>query len=61
MNSGVPTGAAIFPGDNSIRKLAEQVHNIVRWTEYDRGGDFAAMEAPDLLTTDVREFFRSLR
>ncbi|MEV6432330.1 epoxide hydrolase family protein [Nocardia sp. NPDC051463] len=60
-NSGVPTGAAIFPGDNSIRKLAEQAHTIVRWTEYDRGGHFAAMEAPDLLAADVREFFRSLR
>jgi pimeloyl-ACP methyl ester carboxylesterase len=60
-SSGVPTGAAIFPGDNSIRKLAEQAHNIVRWTEYDRGGHFAAMEAPDLLTADIREFFRSLR
>ncbi|WP_063045577.1 epoxide hydrolase family protein [Nocardia pseudovaccinii] len=60
-NSGVPTAAAVFAGDNSIRVLAEQQHNIVRWTEYDRGGHFAAMEAPDLLTDDVRAFFRSLR
>ncbi|MEV0295386.1 epoxide hydrolase [Nocardia sp. NPDC050710] len=60
-NSGVPTGAAIFPGDLSIRKIAEDQHTIVRWTEYDRGGHFAAMEAPDLLTQDIREFFRPLR
>lgn len=60
-NSGVPTAAAVFAGDNSIRVLAQQQHNIVRWTEYDRGGHFAAMEAPDLLTSDVRAFFRSLR
>ncbi|MFI7670964.1 epoxide hydrolase family protein [Nocardia sp. NPDC049526] len=60
-NSGVPTAAAVFAGDNSIRVLAEQQHNIVRWTEYDRGGHFAAMEAPDLLTDDVRAFFGSLR
>ncbi|WP_433521755.1 epoxide hydrolase family protein [Nocardia pseudovaccinii] len=60
-NSGVPTAAAVFAGDNSIRVLAEQQHNIERWTEYDRGGHFAAMEAPDLLTDDVRAFFRSLR
>ncbi|WP_454198959.1 epoxide hydrolase family protein [Nocardia sp. Marseille-Q1738] len=59
--SDVPTAAALFPGDMSIRKLAEDAHNIVRWTEFDRGGHFAAMEAPDLLTADVREFFRSLR
>ncbi|TQM26202.1 epoxide hydrolase family protein [Nocardia bhagyanarayanae] len=60
-NSGVPTAAAIFPGDLSIRKIAEEQHNIVRWTEFDRGGHFAAMEAPDLLTEDVRAFFRTLR
>ncbi|MFE9327021.1 epoxide hydrolase family protein [Nocardia sp. NPDC052278] len=60
-NSGVPTAAAVFAGDNSIRVLAEQQHNIVRWTEYGWGGHFAAMEAPDLLTDDVRAFFRSLR
>ncbi|MEU1546431.1 epoxide hydrolase family protein [Nocardia sp. NPDC005745] len=61
VKSDVPTAAAIFPGDMSVRKLAEQAHNIVRWTEFDRGGHFAAMEAPDLLIADVREFFRTLR
>ena len=35
--------------------------NIVRWTEFDRGGHFAAMEEPDLLVTDIRDFFRQLR
>jgi epoxide hydrolase len=33
----------------------------VRWTDVDRGGHFAALEEPDLLIADVREFFRSLR
>lgn len=60
-NSGVPTAAAVFAGDLSVRALAEQQHNIVRWTEYDRGGHFAPMEAPDLLIDDVREFFRTVR
>ncbi|MEV0030294.1 epoxide hydrolase [Nocardia sp. NPDC050793] len=60
-NSGIPTAAAIFPGDLSIRAIAEEQHNIVRWTEFDRGGHFAAMEAPDLLTADVRAFFRDVR
>ncbi|WP_228001979.1 epoxide hydrolase family protein [Nocardia australiensis] len=60
-NSGVPTAGAVFAGDNSIRALADQQHTITRWTEYDRGGHFAAMEAPDLLVADIREFFRSLR
>ena len=35
--------------------------NIVHWTEFDRGGLFAAMEAPDLLVGDVRLFFRGVR
>jgi pimeloyl-ACP methyl ester carboxylesterase len=59
--SGVPTGVAVFPMDVTIRPIAEREHNIVRWTEFDRGGHFAAMEAPDLLVGDVREFFRPLR
>jgi hypothetical protein len=60
-NSGVPTGCALFPGDSTIRAIAEQQNNVVHWTEYDRGGHFAAMEAPDLLITDIREFFRNVR
>jgi epoxide hydrolase len=59
--SGVPTGVAVFPMDVTIRPIAEREHNIVRWTEFDRGGHFASMEAPDLLVGDVREFFRPLR
>jgi epoxide hydrolase len=59
--SGVPTGVAVFPMDVTIRPIAEREHNIVHWTEFDRGGHFAAMEAPDLLVADVREFFRPLR
>src|ERR1700721_473911 len=37
-----------------------QLHNGVRWSEFDRGGHFAALEAPDLLGADVRDFFRAL-
>jgi pimeloyl-ACP methyl ester carboxylesterase len=59
--SAVPTGVAVFPMDITIKSIAESQHNIVHWTEFDRGGHFAAMEAPDLLVADVREFFRPLR
>ncbi|MCW2797482.1 epoxide hydrolase family protein [Nocardioides sp.] len=59
--SSVPTGVAIFPTDTGIRAFAEQENNIVRWSEYSRGGHFAARQAPDLLVGDVREFFRPLR
>jgi epoxide hydrolase len=59
--SPVPTAVAVFPGDTTIRTLAERDHNVVHWAEFSRGGHFAAMEAPDLLVSDVREFFRQFR
>jgi pimeloyl-ACP methyl ester carboxylesterase len=59
--STVPTGVAVFAEDIPIRRYAEQANNIVHWSEFDRGGHFAAMEAPDVLVGDIREFFRGLR
>ncbi|MGH3712956.1 MAG: epoxide hydrolase family protein [Micromonosporaceae bacterium] len=57
-----PVGVAVFPGDFlSIRALAERDHHIVRWSEFERGGHYAAVEAPDLLTGDIRAFYRDLR
>ena len=60
-SSGVPTGVAMFPSDVSLRTIVARENNLVHWTEFDRGGHFAAMEAPDLLTGDLREFFRTVR
>ncbi|MEE6257188.1 epoxide hydrolase family protein [Plantactinospora sonchi] len=59
----VPTGVAVFGGDVAapVRRLAERDNHIVHWSEFDRGGHFAAMEEPDLFVTDVRAFFRGLR
>lgn len=59
--SSVPTGIALFPTDPTIRRVAEREHTIVHWSEFDRGGHFAAMEAPDLLVEDIRTFFRRFR
>ncbi|WP_405833642.1 epoxide hydrolase family protein [Streptomyces sp. NBC_01176] len=61
--STVPTALAVFPHESFVplRHLAERTNNIVRWTEFDRGGHFAAAEEPGLLVDDVRAFFRSLR
>jgi epoxide hydrolase len=59
--AGPPTGVAVFAADNSIRRLLEPTASIVHWSEVDRGGHFAAMEAPDLLVDDVRAFFRTRR
>jgi epoxide hydrolase len=58
----VPTGVAVSTTqDVAIRHLAERDHNVVRWTEFDKGGHFAAMENPEFLIDDVRAFFRGLR
>ncbi len=56
-----PTGVAVFAEDVAIRRYAERGNNIVHWSEFERGGHFAAMEVPDLLVEDVRKFFRTLR
>jgi pimeloyl-ACP methyl ester carboxylesterase len=57
----VPTGVAVFAEDISIRQYAEQTNTITHWTDYATGGHFAALETPDLLVADVRQFFRGLR
>jgi hypothetical protein len=51
---------AVFPGDGAIRSLAERSLSVVRWTEYDRGGHFASLQAPDLLVADIRAFCQEL-
>ncbi|TMR88902.1 epoxide hydrolase family protein [Nonomuraea basaltis] len=56
-----PTGVAVFAQDLPIRRYAEYGNNVTHWSEFDRGGHFAAMEVPDLLTADIRAFFRPLR
>lgn len=60
-SSGVPTGVAVFPGDLSLRTIVARENNLVHWSCFDRGGHFAAMEAPDVLAGDIREFFRKVR
>lgn len=58
--SGVPTAVANFREDRAVRGLAAQAHRVVRWTDIDAGGHFAALQAPRELATDIREFFGSL-
>jgi pimeloyl-ACP methyl ester carboxylesterase len=55
--SPTPTGVAVFAEDVAIRRYAEPANNIVHWSDFDTGGHFAAMEAPELLVDDVRAFF----
>jgi pimeloyl-ACP methyl ester carboxylesterase len=52
----------VLPYDilQSVRPLAEQDYDIVRWTEFDRGGHFSGLEVPGLLAADIRDFFLGL-
>jgi pimeloyl-ACP methyl ester carboxylesterase len=60
----VPTAAALFPAELLSwppRSYVERVYNVTRWTEMPRGGHFAALEQPQLLIDDIRQFARTLR
>lgn len=59
-----PMGVAVFPHAAfvAIRRFAERdFPTIVHWTEYERGGHYAAMEEPDLFVDDLRTFGRLLK
>lgn len=61
-SSGVPTAVIVFAHDVGLRFAEEKANNIVRWTDVDgRGGHFAALEEPEMLLADMRDFFRELR
>lgn len=59
----VPTGVARFPREiyRPPRAWVEAAFDLRHWTALPRGGHFAALEQPDALVADVREFFRPLR
>ncbi|GIJ43962.1 hydrolase [Virgisporangium aliadipatigenens] len=60
----VPVGASVFPAEvprPSRRWAARRYPDIRYWAEHGRGGHFPALEAPDLLVDDLRNFFRPLR
>lgn len=59
-NSGVPTAVIAYAEDPSIRRFGERGNTIVRWTERDSGGHFAALEQPESLLADLREFAAGL-
>jgi len=58
---GVPMGVAVFTTDHSIRSLVDPAGMAARWSEFDRGGHFPALEVPELLAGDLREFLRAYR
>lgn len=59
--TGPPKGVAVFAADTTIRPVFDPGNEIEHWSEFDRGGHFPAMEVPDLLVGDIRDFFRKHR
>ena len=59
----VPTGYVEFPKEivRPPRSFAARTYtDIRRWTVAEKGGHFAAMEQPELLAREIREFFGAL-
>jgi microsomal epoxide hydrolase len=58
-----PIAYADFPKEVLASPLSwiEHTYNVVQFTEMPKGGHFAALEQPDLLVSDVRKFFATLR
>ena len=62
--SSTPTAFAAFNVkhvEQAMRQMVDPEHKVDHWSNFDQGGHFPAMEAPDLLVSDVRQFFRQFR
>jgi pimeloyl-ACP methyl ester carboxylesterase len=60
----VPTAFASFPHDLRPlppRGLLERTYDLVRFTEFQQGGHFAALERPDEFVADILEFVAKIR
>lgn len=59
----VPVGCAVLPKEFLAwppRSYVERIYNVQHWSEFPRGGHFAAMEEPELLAEDIQRFFRTV-
>lgn len=55
----VPSAMAAFGGDGAlIKKLLGPMGNPDRWSSYDEGLHFPALECPELLAEDISGFFK---
>ena len=60
-----PVAVANMPGEPLYiwppRSMVERGMNVVQWTDFEKGGHFAALEQPELFTQDVQRFARTLK
>jgi pimeloyl-ACP methyl ester carboxylesterase len=60
----IPAAITVFPGEiyRAPRSWAERAyHKLIYFHAVDKGGHFAAWEQPELLATEIRAAFKSLR
>ncbi|WP_127791774.1 epoxide hydrolase family protein [Agromyces sp. LHK192] len=57
----VPTAWSVFDTHPLMAKAFNAWGGIAQWREHESGGHFPAMEQPELLADDLREFFAGLR
>jgi len=60
----IPAAVSVFPDElyPAPRSWAEKAYpKLIHYNQLPKGGHFAAWEQPELLTTELREAFRSLR
>jgi len=59
----VPTGITLFPKEvmRPPRAAVDRKYDLRFWNEPERGGHFPALEQPEVLVEDLRDFIRPLR
>ena len=63
-NVTIPTAVSVFPDEiySAPRSWAERAYpKLIHFNVLPKGGHFAAWEQPDLLTSELRTAFRSIR
>jgi pimeloyl-ACP methyl ester carboxylesterase len=57
-----PMGVAVFPDDfQTMRRFAERDHhNLVHWSEFDRGGHYSGHQVPELVADDLKVYFSKI-
>ena len=63
-NVTIPVAVSAFPDDIDVpsKNWAEKAYpNLIFYNKHEKGGHFAAWEQPELLTTDLRDAFKTLR
>ena len=60
----VPTAIAEFPKEMSEwppKSYVNRIFNLKHWTKMKRGGHFAALEQPNLLINDIRNYAKKIK